>query len=136
MNGKSASIDSAMRWEISDPEPNHRFMGLMFERDITPTKNVAVGFVILPAKQEQKKLSVHERSEEVYIVVQGEGRFVIGEEEVAVKKGSAVYIAPGCPHRAINTGTEELHLVWVNTPPVFGAVEGYKEMVSPWKRVQ
>ena len=35
-------IDTARAWEA--PEPNRRTMGVMFERDITPTEQLAAGF--------------------------------------------------------------------------------------------
>lgn len=106
MQGMVARLDESMTWEIPEPEPNHRFMGLMFERDITPTKNLAAGFVILPTRQEQRKLSAHEGVEEVYFVAQGKGTFVLNDEAINVERGTAVYVAPGCRHRIINTGEE------------------------------
>jgi mannose-6-phosphate isomerase-like protein (cupin superfamily) len=136
MQGKVVRMDEAMTWEIPEPEPNHRFMGILFERDVTPTSNLAAGFVILPPGQEQRKLSTHEGAEEVYFVVQGKGRFILDDETVDVEQGTAVYISPGCRHRAINTGDEELRLLWVNTPPVFGPQGAYKELVKDWKRVR
>ena len=46
MSTAVVKMSDAMLWEIPDPEPNHRYMGIMFERDITPTANLASGFVI------------------------------------------------------------------------------------------
>jgi mannose-6-phosphate isomerase-like protein (cupin superfamily) len=110
-------------------------MGLMFERDITPTANIAAGIVILPAGEEQTKLSVHE-GEEIYYVVRGTGQFVLDERVVDVEQGTAVYIAPGVGHRAINTGDEEMELYWVNTPPVFGPVGAYRALMKDWERIR
>jgi mannose-6-phosphate isomerase-like protein (cupin superfamily) len=110
-------------------------MGLMFERDITPTANIAAGIVILPAGEEQTKLSVHE-GEEIYYVVRGTGQFVLDERVVDVEQGTAVYIAPGVGHRAINTGDEEMELYWVNTPPVFGPVGAYRDLMKDWERIR
>jgi mannose-6-phosphate isomerase-like protein (cupin superfamily) len=136
MQGKVVNMADAMRWEIPDAEPHHRYMGLMFERDITPTVNMSAGFVVLPPGQEQQKLSVHEGKEEIYFVVQGRGRFVLDDEVVDVSRGTAVYVSPGCRHRAINTGEEPMELFWVNTPPVFGAVGAYQDVVKNWNRVK
>ncbi len=136
MQGKVVKMSEAMCWEIPDREPHHRFMGLMFERDITPTRKMSAGFVILPPKQEQEKLSIHEGEEEIYFVVRGKGQFVLDDEVVDVEQGTAVYIEPGCRHRAINTEDEEMHLFWVNSPPVFGPVGAYRELVKNWKRVR
>src|SRR4051794_4093930 len=76
MQGRVVKMSEAMMWEIPEPEPHHRFMGLMFERDITPTVNMAAGFVTLPPGQEQHKLSTHEGKEEIYLVFRGKGKFV------------------------------------------------------------
>ena len=136
MQGKVVKMSDAMCWEIQEPDPNHRFMGLMFERDITPTKTMAAGFVILPPKQEQAKLSAHQGEEEVYFVLKGKGKFVLDDEVVEVEQGTAVYIEPGCRHRAINSGDDEMRLFWVNAPSVFGPVGGYKEFAKNWKQVR
>jgi mannose-6-phosphate isomerase-like protein (cupin superfamily) len=79
---------------------------------------------------------VHEGKEEVYFVVQGKGKFVLDDQVVDVEQGTAVYIEPGCRHRAINTGDDEMRLFWVNSPSVFGPVGAYKEFTKNWKRVR
>jgi mannose-6-phosphate isomerase-like protein (cupin superfamily) len=109
-------------------------MGLLFERDITPTTNIAAGFVRIPAGQEQPRLSVH-AGEEIYLVVRGRARFHLGPEVVEIGPETAVYVASGTPHRAENAGTEELLLYWVNSPPVFGPIGAYKEQMAEWTQV-
>jgi len=126
-------VSEAMEWQSSPP--NQRSMSLLFERDITPTINIAAGIVTLPPGQEQKKLSVHE-GEEIYYILQGRGQFQLGDRTVDVEKDTAVYVAPGTKHRAINTGDEEMKLYFVNTPPVFGPIGGYKEFVKDWKQIR
>ncbi len=125
--------EERMVWE--SPAPNVRTMGLYFEKDITPTKNIAVGNVILPAGQEQTKLSVHE-CEEVYFIVNGKGQFVLNDRVNEVEKGTAVYIAPGTKHRTINTGDEPMEMVFFDSPPFFGGVPAVEEALKGWKRIQ
>ena len=125
----------AMQWESPDAPPNHRYMSLMFERDITPTKNIAAGIVTLPPGQEQHKLSIHE-GEEIYFVMEGKGQFVLNDRVVEIERDTAVYVAPGTKHRAMNKGDREMKLYFVNTPPVFGPVGGYKDFMKDWKRVR
>ncbi len=110
-------------------------MSLMFERDITPTVNIAAGIVTLPPGQEQQKLSVHE-GEEIYFVLEGTGQFVLNDRVVDIEKDTAVYVAPGTKHRAINTGQDEMRLYFVDTPPVFGRVGGYKDFMKEWTKVR
>ena len=120
-------------WEA--PAPNSRRMGIYFERDITPTSNIAAGIVTIPAHQEQTKLSYHNEGEEIYYIVKGKGKFVLDDKEYDVEDGTAVYVAPGIGHRAKNTGNEEMKIFYVNTPPVFGRVGGYIDFVKDWKRI-
>ena len=128
-------------WE--SPEPYRRLVGIMFERDITPTNNMGATFIILPVGQEQPKerKNVHAKAEEIYYVLRGKGQFVLGERVVDVEKGTAVYVAPGTDHRAINTGGEQMELFAVIAPasggaPAFsgylgGLLEGWKKVRSP-----
>ena len=123
-------------WEASSPEPHKRTMGILFERDITPTKNISAGYVLIPPGNEQPKLSRHPDVEEIYYVLRGHGRFVLGEEEFDVRPGSAVYVAPGVSHRAINGPQEEMELLWFNSPSAFGPVGAYSEIVAQWRDVR
>jgi oxalate decarboxylase/phosphoglucose isomerase-like protein (cupin superfamily) len=127
-------INEAMTWE--SPEPHRRWMTLIFERDITPTKQMSAGLVTLPVGQEQTKLSYHPEGEEIYFVLQGSARFQLDEDYADVESNTAVYVPPGMGHRAINTGEGELILYWVNSPSVFGPVKGYEQVVEGWKRVR
>ena len=100
--------DQSIQWESPAPDDpsvhNHRFMSLMFERDITPTRSMAAGVVTLPPGQEQTRLSIHE-GEEIYYVLQGKGEIVLDDEVYPIEKDTAVYITPGTRHRARNTGS-------------------------------
>ena len=116
------NINDCMLWEI--PGEQRRFMGIVHERDITPTKTLSAGIVILPPGIEQPKLSVHPDSEEIYFVIKGQGKFYL------------VFVTPGAKHRAANTGSEEMQLYFVNTPSTFGPVGGYEDFTKNWKRVR
>ena len=48
----------------------------------------------------------HKRTTEIYLVLEGEGHIEWDGERVAVKPMSAVYIKPGCRHRAAGPGTQ------------------------------
>jgi mannose-6-phosphate isomerase-like protein (cupin superfamily) len=43
----------------------------------------------------------HKRMTEIYVVVEGEGELELDGERVPVKPLTAVYIKPGCRHRAV-----------------------------------
>lgn len=132
--------DEAMQWESPPPDDSsvqdHRFMSLMFERDITPTKSMSAGVVTLPPGQEQTRLSIHEDGEEIYFVLEGKGEFILDDEVHQIEKHTAIYITPGTRHRARNTGDEVMKLYFVNCPSVFGAVGAYKDFMKNWTKVR
>ncbi|MFQ6067487.1 MAG: cupin domain-containing protein, partial [bacterium] len=55
----------------------------------------------------------HNDLEEVYFVICGQGKIVVGEEEFPIKEGDAFYVSPGLYHVTYNTGILPLRILWV-----------------------
>ena len=127
--------NEALKWESPPSDKtDHRYMSLLFERDITPTRNICAGIVTIDPGQEQTRLSIHE-GEEIYFVLKGKGQFVLDDRVEAIEKDTAIYVKPGTRHRAINIGDSVMRLYFENSPPVFGEVGAYKEFMKGWKQV-
>ena len=47
------------------------------------------------------KLHYHERTDEIYYIIDGEGKLVLDDEEVEVHKGMVVYVPRGVRHKAV-----------------------------------
>jgi mannose-6-phosphate isomerase-like protein (cupin superfamily) len=47
------------------------------------------------------KLHYHEKTDEVYYVIDGEGTMVLDDEEIELHKGVVVYVPRGVRHKAI-----------------------------------
>ena len=47
------------------------------------------------------KLHYHEKTDEVYYVIDGEGTMVLDDEEIELHKGVVVYVPRGVKHKAI-----------------------------------
>jgi mannose-6-phosphate isomerase-like protein (cupin superfamily) len=60
----------------------------------------------------------HDASEEGMYIVSGRGRLITDEGEQDLVAGMAIYMPPGVKHTIVNTGDEELKLVWVYSPPL------------------
>ena len=58
----------------------------------------------------------HEKSEEIYVVMQGRGSMRRGAEHFAIEQGVTVAIMPGQVHSVVNTGTEELVILCCCAP--------------------
>jgi mannose-6-phosphate isomerase-like protein (cupin superfamily) len=60
----------------------------------------------------------HDESEEGMYIVSGRGRLITDEGEQDLVAGMAIYMPPGVKHSIVNTGDEDLKLVWVYSPPL------------------
>jgi mannose-6-phosphate isomerase-like protein (cupin superfamily) len=47
------------------------------------------------------KLHYHERTDEVYYIIDGEGTMVLDDEQIELHKGVVVYVPRGVKHKAI-----------------------------------
>lgn len=66
-------------------------------------------------------LQEHNKREEHWIVVHGEGKAQIGESILTIRAGSYLFIPKACKHRLMNTSTEEsLTIVEVQLGNYFG----------------
>jgi len=58
----------------------------------------------------------HVRTEEIYYITHGTGRFRLDDELREVRAGDAIAIPPGRRHKLWNTGTETLRLLCCCAP--------------------
>lgn len=58
----------------------------------------------------------HELNEELIYVVSGSGEAIIGEATVPVIAGQIISLDKNEMHQFINTGTDELRLLWIYSP--------------------
>jgi len=58
----------------------------------------------------------HARTEEIYYITEGSGRFRLGEEVREVRAGDAIAIPPGLRHKLWNTGATSLRLLCCCAP--------------------
>ena len=71
-------------------------------------------YCLLPGQAQ--KVHSHEGSDKVYCVLEGTGRFTIGEEEADLVQGSAVIARSGEPHGVRNETQEKLVLLVTMAP--------------------
>ena len=78
--------------------------------------HLMVGVNCLEPGQEQS-VHTHDSADKVYIVMEGEGLFTIGEETHVAGEGSVVWAPAGVPHGVRNDGEERLTLLVGIAPP-------------------
>ena len=81
---------------------------------VTPEELEQLGFLAFAVIPPGEAISPHEDPmEEIYFILKGKGRMMVGEEEAEVGVGDAIVIPKGSLHSLVNTGDEPLQLIVV-----------------------
>ena len=72
--------------------------------------HVMVGLNCLEPNQTQR-VHAHEGADKFYFVLEGQGRFVVGDNESDAGVGSLVIAPAGVPHGVTNSGSERLSIL-------------------------
>jgi mannose-6-phosphate isomerase-like protein (cupin superfamily) len=84
----------------------------LIDPENSPSKNLTMGYtVIYPTGKTTGH--AHDDMEEVYYILTGKGKMVIGDDEFPIQSGDAFYVPFGKYHVTYNTGNQPLAMVWV-----------------------
>lgn len=84
----------------------------LIDPERSPSKNLKMGYTIVyPTGRTTGH--AHDDMEEVYFVLSGKGKMVIGKDEFAIQTGDAFYVPFGEFHVTYNTGIQPLKILWV-----------------------
>jgi mannose-6-phosphate isomerase-like protein (cupin superfamily) len=84
----------------------------LIDPEKSPSRNLKMGYTIVYPTGKTTGHS-HDDMEEVYFIVSGRGKMVIGNDEFPIQTGDALYVPFGEFHTTYNTGIEPLKLLWV-----------------------
>ena len=78
--------------KFSDLLTNYK--GKLFLKDLIKSTFSEISLSVLPPKQGVPILHTHRNNEEVYIVLNGEGQYLVDGQVFPIKEGSVVRVAP------------------------------------------
>lgn len=84
----------------------------LIDPERSPSRSLKMGYTIIYPTGKTTGHS-HEDMEEVYFVLSGRGRMVIGNDQFPIQAGDAFYVPFGEFHTTYNTGIEPLKVLWV-----------------------
>ena len=58
----------------------------------------------------------NQEQEEIYFILEGEGKMCLGDERAAICSGEAVYIPPRVFHQLTNTGSTPMRMIYCYGP--------------------
>lgn len=62
-------------------------------------------------------MEVHNELDQFFRFEEGEGKVIVNDNEYAVEDGSAVIVPAGSMHNVVNTGSEDLKMYTIYSPP-------------------
>lgn len=60
---------------------------------------------------------IHEDNDQLLMVVSGEARLLLGDEETEFEEGDAVLVPAGVNHNVMNAGNDSLKIITTYSPP-------------------
>lgn len=98
------------------PPPHHRQLKVLLSPSVQEvSKDLSVGMVILPPG-EAGHPHRHEKEQETWFVISGQGRLRVGSEVAELSPDTVVVAPPGEEHQILNTGKEPLKVLFLFTP--------------------
>lgn len=94
------NISEARRWSADKMQKVGLFAGDNFFTDI---------YCLEPGQAQ--KVHAHEKADKIYVVLEGEGRIVVGEEETILTVNQAVHVPPPLVHGVFNDSDKRLVLL-------------------------
>ncbi|HWN08054.1 MAG TPA: cupin domain-containing protein [Pyrinomonadaceae bacterium] len=79
-------------------------------------EQMMVGINCLEPNQRQET-HAHSGADKFYLVLEGSGSFIVGDEEQVASEGSIVVAPAGIPHGVLNNSTTRLSLLVAMAPP-------------------
>jgi len=70
---------------------------------------------------------IHERSEDVIVVLEGRGQIISGDSLLDFQAGDVLYVPAGIRHGTINTGDVPLVMISCQAPPDVALYTGEKD---------
>ena len=123
--GPIVSREVDQEWETWSeeeiPQKGLVFWKTLISKGLTRSENLTLGIANLPpggALREHRHTQ-----EEVYLVLEGSGLVRVGDEELIVGAGSAVFVPGDALHSCENTGTSDLRVAYVFPADSFEEVE-------------
>lgn len=96
------------------PPPSGKVTKIMMD-PVLGSKHLALGLTVYPVGE---KGAPHSHTgEETIAILKGKAKVSNMKEQQIIEPGDVIYLPPNETHIMENAGKEELHFLWIYTPP-------------------
>jgi mannose-6-phosphate isomerase-like protein (cupin superfamily) len=101
-------FDELMQYSLIHPVNKREIEGKVFLKDATDATGTEISFNIIPPRQEVPYFHVHNKNEETYIILRGNGFYQVDEDCFPIQEGSVIRVAPAGNRGLCNTSEEPM----------------------------
>ncbi len=105
--------DGEALWQ---PRPSTGYIVNKLNPYNSPHDNFSTGLQVLEPGTHIRR-HAHERSHEILFCYRGEGYAEIGDSRHELAEESMILIGRGVQHKVVNTGSGQMRLLWIISPP-------------------
>ncbi|MFV0420401.1 MAG: cupin domain-containing protein [Dysgonomonas sp.] len=88
------SLDKLIEHSLIHPKSGKEVIGKVFTKDATNSTGTEISMQILPPHTDLGYFHIHNKNEEMYIILKGSGEFQVDQDCFPVSEGSFIRIAP------------------------------------------
>lgn len=104
-------MDHSLNWQEYVGSQTEKF----YKTTLWQGEHMMVGLNCLEPGQTQS-IHTHDGAEKFYFVLEGSGRFTVGDQENEAETGALIVAPAGIPHGVTNNGSTRLSLLVVMAP--------------------
>ncbi|MDR0392460.1 MAG: cupin domain-containing protein, partial [Planctomycetaceae bacterium] len=108
-------LDGLMDYSFIHPKTQKEVRGKVFVNEATKSSGTEISFTVLPPQSELPYFHFHNKDEETYIILSGEGYYQVDDDCFPISEGSVIRVAP-CGKRGLcNTSDKEMVYICVQS---------------------
>ena len=87
--------------------------GKVFLHDALGLTSSEISISVMPSGAKSPFNHIHKENEEIYIFLTGNGKFIVDDEIIEIKPGTAIRVATGAKRAMENTGNTEMQYICI-----------------------
>lgn len=102
------SLKDIKSYSLIHPKTGKEVKGKLFLKELTNATGTEISFTTIPPKTELGYFHIHNKDEEIYIILKGSGYYQVDDDCFPIKEGSVIRVAPGGVRSLCNTSEEDM----------------------------
>lgn len=102
------SLDKLMEHSLIHPKSRKEIIGKVLTKDVTKSTGTEISMQILPPNTDLGHFHIHNKNEEMYIILKGSGEFQVDNDCFPVSEGCFIRVAPKGKRSLRNSSKESM----------------------------